>query len=76
MLTKLIARKFSSKIYPSAAAAISDIKDGDKLLVGGFGLVGIPANLINALVDQKQNKLKMSQIVIIFFSHCECSNFV
>ena len=49
MLTKLIARKFSSKIYPSAAAAISDIKDGDKLLVGGFGLVGIPSNLIHAL---------------------------
>lgn len=49
MLTKLISRKFSSKIYPSAAAAISDIKDGDKLLVGGFGLVGIPSNLIHAL---------------------------
>ena len=45
-------RNFSSKIVPSAAEAIKDVKDGDMLLVGGFGLCGIPENLINALVEK------------------------
>lgn len=49
-----------SKIYPSALEATKDIKNGDSLSVGGFGLVGIPANLINALVEQKQNNLTVS----------------
>ena len=40
----------SSKIYASAEEAVADIKDGSKLLVGGFGLCGIPENLLNALV--------------------------
>jgi 3-oxoacid CoA-transferase len=40
----------SSKIFPSADAAVADINDGATLLVGGFGLCGIPENLINALV--------------------------
>lgn len=29
---------------------MADIKDGSKLLVGGFGLCGIPENLIAALL--------------------------
>jgi 3-oxoacid CoA-transferase len=40
----------NGKIYPSADAAVADIKDGNKLIVGGFGLCGIPENLIAALV--------------------------
>ena len=40
----------SSKIWASADEAVADIPDGAKLLVGGFGLCGIPENLINALV--------------------------
>lgn len=28
---------------------VNDIKDGSKLLVGGFGLCGIPENLIKAV---------------------------
>jgi 3-oxoacid CoA-transferase len=39
----------ASKVYPSAAEAVKDIKSGSKLLVGGFGLCGIPENLIAAL---------------------------
>jgi acyl CoA:acetate/3-ketoacid CoA transferase alpha subunit len=39
----------SSKVFPSAAAAVADIKSGSKLLVGGFGLCGIPENLIAAV---------------------------
>jgi hypothetical protein len=44
-------RHLSSKVYPSAASAVKDIRDGSKLLVGGFGLCGIPENLISALKD-------------------------
>ncbi|MCY0894563.1 MAG: CoA transferase subunit A [Acidibacillus sp.] len=39
------------KVYPSALAAIADIKPGSTLLVGGFGLVGIPENLIAAIQE-------------------------
>lgn len=39
------------KVYRSAAEAIADIPNGATLLVGGFGLVGIPENLIMALRD-------------------------
>ena len=42
----------SNKIYASAREAIADIPDGSTLCVGGFGLCGIPENLIGALVDQ------------------------
>lgn len=41
-----------SKLYPSAAAALSDIvRDGQMIGVGGFGLCGIPEALIAALRD-------------------------
>jgi acyl CoA:acetate/3-ketoacid CoA transferase alpha subunit len=33
----------------SADEAVADIPDGAKLLVGGFGLCGIPENLIAAI---------------------------
>lgn len=39
----------SGKVWDSASAAVADIKDSSKLLVGGFGLCGIPENLIAAL---------------------------
>lgn len=39
-------------ILNSALEAVEDIKDGSTLLVGGFGLVGIPENLILALVEK------------------------
>ena len=38
-----------NKVYPSAEKAIEGIKDNMTLLVGGFGLCGIPENLILAL---------------------------
>jgi len=40
-----------SKIYPDAKSALHDIADGQTFLVGGFGLCGVPENLINALRD-------------------------
>ncbi|MEI6877196.1 MAG: CoA transferase subunit A [Spirochaetota bacterium] len=38
------------KVVKSADEAVAVIKDGMTLVVGGFGLCGIPENLINALV--------------------------
>ena len=38
------------KVFPSAEAAIADIEDGAVLMLGGFGLCGIPENSIAALV--------------------------
>jgi 3-oxoacid CoA-transferase subunit A len=38
------------KVVPSADEAIRDVSDGATLVVGGFGLCGIPENLIAALV--------------------------
>lgn len=39
------------KTYPNAAAAIEGIEDGMTLMLGGFGLCGIPENCITALVE-------------------------
>lgn len=36
-------------VFNSFEEAIKDIKDGSSIMVGGFGLVGIPENLIKAL---------------------------
>jgi 3-oxoacid CoA-transferase A subunit len=38
------------KVVTNADEAIRDVKDGMTLVVGGFGLCGIPENLIEALV--------------------------
>lgn len=39
------------KVVPSAAEAVADIGSGATIAVGGFGLCGIPAVLIQALLD-------------------------
>jgi 3-oxoacid CoA-transferase subunit A len=41
-----------NKTVANAEEAIKDIKDGMTLMVGGFGLCGIPENLIAALVKK------------------------
>ena len=41
-----------NKVYASAADAVADIPDGAMLMAGGFGLCGIPENLILALRDR------------------------
>ena len=41
-----------NKVCGSAAEAIRDVHDGATIMVGGFGLCGIPENLINALVEK------------------------
>ena len=39
-----------NKVFPNADAAIFDIPDGATVMFGGFGLCGIPENLIAAMV--------------------------
>src|SRR5262249_46743396 len=39
-----------NKVVSSAYEAVRDVQDGATLMVGGFGLCGIPQDLINALV--------------------------
>jgi 3-oxoacid CoA-transferase subunit A len=41
-----------SKVVASADEAVADITDGATIMVGGFGLCGIPENLIRALVKK------------------------
>src|SRR3954447_11633467 len=41
-----------NKVVASADEAVRDVVDGSTLVVGGFGLCGIPENLINALVTK------------------------
>ena len=47
----------SDKVVSSAADAVKDIADNSKLLVGGFGLCGIPEQLILALRDTGAQQL-------------------
>ena len=46
-----------NKVYHNAAAAITGIRDGDIIMLGGFGLCGIPENCIAALVQQGTKNL-------------------
>jgi 3-oxoacid CoA-transferase subunit A len=45
------------KVLTSADEAVRDVPDGATLVVGGFGLCGIPENLIAALVRKGVQKL-------------------
>jgi 3-oxoacid CoA-transferase len=46
------------KVFPSAAAALNGLlHDGITIAAGGFGLCGIPENLIQALVDSGKKDL-------------------
>ena len=40
------------KVVAGADEAIIDIEDGMTLMLGGFGLCGIPENTINALLKK------------------------
>jgi 3-oxoacid CoA-transferase subunit A len=46
-----------SKVFASADEAVADIDDGATVMVGGFGLCGIPENLIHALVKKGTKNL-------------------
>lgn len=46
-----------NKIYKDADQAVADIQDGAVLMLGGFGLCGIPENCITALVKKGTKNL-------------------
>jgi 3-oxoacid CoA-transferase subunit A len=46
-----------NKVYENADAATADIEDGAVLMLGGFGLCGIPENCIAALVKKRVRRL-------------------
>ena len=41
-----------NKVVANAREAIADVKDGASILAGGFGLCGVPENLIAALAEK------------------------
>ena len=46
-----------NKVVASSAEAVADIPNGATLMLGGFGLCGIPENLIAALVSRSVKDL-------------------
>jgi len=46
-----------NKVYKDAGDAVADIRDGAVLMLGGFGLCGIPENSISALVKKGPKEL-------------------
>jgi 3-oxoadipate CoA-transferase alpha subunit len=45
------------KTVASAAAAVADVGDGATIMIGGFGTAGMPAELIDALIDRGARNL-------------------
>jgi 3-oxoacid CoA-transferase len=60
-LRNFVRRNFAKKVFKSADEAIKDIKAGNRLVVGGFGLCGIPENLISAIT--KRDDIKDLEVV-------------
>ncbi|CAH0555161.1 unnamed protein product [Brassicogethes aeneus] len=50
-------KRGDTKIFNNVQDAIYDISDGSKILVGGFGLCGIPENLISGLLKHNVKNL-------------------
>jgi len=46
-----------SKVVTSPAAAVSGIKDGATVMIGGFGAAGMPVALVDALIAQGAGNL-------------------
>lgn len=46
-----------NKVFAHAADALHDVRDGNTLMLGGFGLCGIPENCIAALVQKGVSNL-------------------
>lgn len=59
-LTGLTGRK----VFASAADAVADIRSGTTLLVGGFGLCGVPESLIRAVRDGGARELTVVSATI------------
>ena len=45
------------KLVTDAATAVADITDGSTIMLGGFGLCGIPENCIQAILEKGTTNL-------------------
>jgi len=68
-MLKIIKKSFSSKIFPSASAALADLGSGSRVLIGGFGLCGIPENLIREL----SNRSDLNNLTVVS-NNCGTTN--
>ncbi len=46
-----------NKIFPGTDEAVADITTGSSIMIGGFGLCGIPENLLAALIRRRPTNL-------------------
>ena len=53
----MVKWEWMNKVVASADEAVKDIPDGASIMLGGFGLCGIPENLIQALIRKKVRDL-------------------
>lgn len=51
-----------NKVLPGADAAVALVPDGASILMGGFGLCGIPEHLIHALRERGTRDLTVIKI--------------
>jgi 3-oxoacid CoA-transferase/3-oxoacid CoA-transferase subunit A len=58
-----------SKVFTGAEQAVADIQDGATLMVGGFGLCGIPENLIAAL------RARGTRDLVVISNNCGVDDF-
>src|SRR5258706_8913413 len=58
-----------NKVVANADEAVKDIADGSTIMVGGFGLCGIPENCIDALVR------KGSREIVAISNNCGVDEF-
>ncbi|WP_227997679.1 CoA transferase subunit A [Nocardia australiensis] len=59
----------TTKVYRSAAEAVADIVDGSSLAVGGFGLCGIPTELIGGIAESGVSSLD------VFSNNCGVDDY-
>jgi 3-oxoacid CoA-transferase len=65
----LSTRSKADKVYPNCAAALEGLNDGMTVLFGGFGVCGIPENLIEAIVK------KQTKNIVAVSNECGTANF-
>ena len=51
------SQRLNAQFYTDGAKAVEDIKDGSVILVSGFGIVGIPENLLKHLANTEAKNL-------------------
>ena len=57
-----------NKVFLNAIGAINDIEDGTTIMLGGFGLCGIPENCIDALCKKGIKNLTCISIMPVWMN--------